>query len=500
MRTTVLLSILCAAFANAQGRAGNWSAYGGDAQHSGWERADPRITSANVKDLQLLWKMRVEPAAKGLRPLLPPLILGNTITYRGFKELAIVAASSDIVYAIDADLGRMFWQKHLEYSTLEPQVTSSSWTCPGGLTATPLMPPPAARGGGAAPRAAAPPAARGPFAPFGIASVYAISSDGRLHRLNTSTGDDIAEPIGVLPANARAYSLSMADNVIYTVTSQACNGQPNAVWAVDLDVVPPKVASYALDAVSAWGLGGPALGADGTVYLQTSDRLLALAPRTLQLKGYFAAGGFSTAKKDVDLNVPTPAVFTYKNRELIVTGSKDGRLNLLDAAALGGEDHHTPLSRTSQIAPEDGAWGSLSHWDDMDGTPWVLASVWGATGSVAAFKLEEQGGKLSLMPAWTSHAMSAPEPPVIAGGVVFALSAGDFTRVVSASGSVEEHPKPGTHATLYALDAATGKELYSSRALIPAPAALTGLSVANGRVYFGTTDGTVYAFGIYMEH
>jgi outer membrane protein assembly factor BamB len=187
-------------------------------------------------------------------------------------------------------------------------------------------------------------------------------------------------------------------------------------------------------------------------------------------------------------------VFTYKNRELIVTGSKDGRLNLLDAASL------TPLSRTAQITPEGGGWGSLSSWEEMDGTRWVLASVWGASGSIAAFKLEEQGGKLSLTPAWTSHAMSSPEPPVIASGVVFALSAGEFTRVLNAAGSIEERPRPGSHATLYALDAATGKELYSSRALIPATAALTGLSLANGRVYFGTTDGTVYAFGIYQEH
>ena len=31
------------------------------------------------------------------------------------------------------------------------------------------------------------------------------------------------------------------------------------------------------------------------------------------------------------------------------------------------------------------------------------------------------------------------------------------------------------------------------------PAALTGLSVANGRAYFGGTDGVLYCFGIPME-
>ena len=57
-----------------------------------------------------------------------------------------------------------------------------------------------------------------------------------------------------------------------------------------------------------------------------------------------------------------------------------------------------------------------------------------------------------------------------------------------------------TRATLYALDARTGRELYSSRNLITGPAALTGLTVSNGRVYFGGADGTLYAFGMYLEH
>ena len=81
----------------------------------------------------------------------------------------------------------------------------------------------------------------------------------------------------------------------------------------------------------------------------------------------------------------------------------------------------------------------------------------------------------------------------------FALSAGEFTPRVKDS-AIEERAKGSTHATLYALDTATGKELYSSRNLVTAPASLTGLTVANGRVYFGSIDGTFYTFGMYLEH
>ena len=42
--------------------------------------------------------------------------------------------------------------------------------------------------------------------------------------------------------------------------------------------------------------------------------------------------------------------------------------------------------------------------------------------------------------------------------------------------------------------------MYSSKNSVTAPAALTGLAIANGKVYFGTNDSSLYAFGISMEH
>jgi outer membrane protein assembly factor BamB len=469
---TILAALPCilATVVAAQPRPANWPTYGGDAQRSGWEKADARISKETVKDLQLLWKMKLENQPKGPRPLLPPLILGNLISYRGFKELAFVASSSDIVYAIDADLGKTFWTKHLEYASLDPPVITPSSTCPGGLTAIPAMPPPAVGRGGPPAVAATPapaPPPRGPFAAFGPASVYAISSDGRLHKLNTSTGDDQAQPVRVLPSNASVSSLNIADNVLYATTNHDCNGAPNAVWAIDLMPDPPKVTSLTLGNAAA-GLGGPTIGSDGTIYVQTAEKLLALSPRDLQLKQSISLPSNSTS----------PLVFTYKEHDLIAAAGKDGRLYLFDSAGL-----ETPLSQTSLAGP---VWGNLSSWQDADGARWVLAPVWGPAnaGSIAAFKVEEENGKPALTPAWVSRDIPAPQPPVVASGVVFALSSG----------------KSGGHATLYALDAATGKELFSSRNLVTAPAVPAGITVSNGRVYFGTTDGTTYAFGMYMEH
>jgi outer membrane protein assembly factor BamB len=470
MRKVLLFSsiVLFAAFAAAQSRGGNWQTYGGDAQRSGWQGADPRIVKDTIKDLQLLFKVKLEFQPKGLQPLMPPLILGRLISYRGFRELAFVGSNADMVYAIDADLGTIFWQKHLEYSTRDPQVMTSTPECPGGMTAMPTMPVTSAAGQRGAP-------ARGgsPPPPFiaGPASVYAISSDGRLHRLNVSTGDDIVQPVQVLPANARASAMNLVNNVIYTVTTAGCNEAPDAVWAIDLTGDVPRSTSYPLSA-DADGLGGPVIGAEGTVYVRTSERLLALNAGDLALKGYFISAGN-----------PAPVVFQFKNRELIVVADKEGRLNLLDSSSFGGT-HETALFRTEAGSPP---FGNLSSWQDADGVRWVFASVWGrvntaANGAVVAFKVEEQAGKPVLSPGWVSRDMVSPLPTVISSGVVFAVAAG------------------GARATLYALDAATGKELYSSRNLVNARASLTGITVSNGRVYFSTLDGTFYAFGMYLEH
>jgi outer membrane protein assembly factor BamB len=73
---------------------------------------------------------------------------------------------------------------------------------------------------------------------------------------------------------------------------------------------------------------------------------------------------------------------------------------------------------------------------------------------------------------------------VIANGVVFALSGGNST----------------THATLYALDAETGKELYSSGDAIGTYTHLASISVGGAHVLFMTVDNTLYSFGIPLEH
>jgi hypothetical protein len=225
------------------------------------------------------------------------------------------------------------------------------------------------------------------------------------------------------------------------------------------------------------------------------------------------------------MNVTGP-IFDWKGKEYLVQASKECRLWLLDTAALGGEDHRTPVYRTPLVCNEDvnfaatGPWGALASWEDKDGTRYVLVPFWGpkhsqftapieygdvTRGAVAAFKMEEKAAKVVLTPVWLSRDMDQAEPPVVANqSVVFAYGSGENTAQADPAlglgfNSAVNRIAHSTHATLYALDAHTGKELWSSGDQIASFNHFSGLSLANGRVYIGTYDGMLYCFAVGVD-
>jgi outer membrane protein assembly factor BamB len=124
-----------------------------------------------------------------------------------------------------------------------------------------------------------------------------------------------------------------------------------------------------------------------------------------------------------------------------------------------------------------GIGSALASWEDAESkTRWILATKGGA---VVAMKMVEQNGSLGLEAGWTSREMVSPAAPIVVNGVVFALS----------SGLSKSAP-----AVLYALNGATGKELWSSGKAI-ASYSTGGISAGASKIYVGTHDGTLYAFG-----
>jgi outer membrane protein assembly factor BamB len=110
-------------------------------------------------------------------------------------------------------------------------------------------------------------------------------------------------------------------------------------------------------------------------------------------------------------------------------------------------------------------------------------------------KVVDNGGKPSLQPGWVSRDIASPVTPLIVNGVVFAVSGGASTAGANAA----ETAKRSSPAVLYALNGVDGKELWTSGKTIASFFPGRSFWSANGQVYVGAFDGTLYAFGFAME-
>ena len=497
----------------AQYSRGAWTAFGGDPQRTGWNKTETEITPQTAPKLKLEWSIKLDNAPMAMHGLTAPLARAQIYTAKGVRDLAIVAGSSDRLFVIDADTGKIYWQKSFEKEG-NPQ-RASTWLCPNGLTATPVIAP-APTGSGSSGQA-----------------LYALASDGKLHAFNLVSGEDLMPPTQFLPPFAKMWSLNAANGMIYSTTSQGCNGAASGAHAMDLSSAERKISTFQTGAPGAgvWGRAGVAITSDGRVVFETgdgpydpeksqfSDSVIALSGKDLQLADYYTPANRAwITKKDLDMGNMTPAIFPFKDWELIAAAGKEGVIYLLDAKSLGGTDHRTPLYRSPLLANDEvnlsgkGFWGAFATWEDSSGTRWLYAPAngppaagvefphqYGETpdGSLMAFKVELKQGKPALMAAWNSVNLGVPAPPIVANGMVFVLADGDNPVQINTSGvqyTVAERIKMATHATLYILDAATGKVVFSSGDIIKGFSHFGGIAVAGGRIYVPTYDGTLYCF------
>lgn len=494
----------------------SWLTFGGDSQRSGWAKDETAISTESVKQLQLLWKLKLDNEPKELNALTPPIVINPVYTNRGAETYVVVGGSSDNLYVIDADAGKVVWQKHFTNTAPPPNGPQSngSYFCPNALNDTPVI------------RTTK----EGP-------TVYVISIDGKLHGLNLVNGEDRFAPAQFVPAYSKNWSLNTVGEIIYTTISQNCGQAKNGVWAMDLTSPTKSVSFFQSDNYGGgiWGRGGASIGTEGTVFAASgdgaadpstgkyADTVLALSGNDLKLLDYYTPINASyLTRKDLDMGNTTPVVFPYKERELLVTSGKEGALVLLDAKSLGGDTHRKPLFQTPLYTNAEadiagrGFWGAFATWQDSNGVRWIYAPAWGPmnssapafpvtngpapNGSIMAFKVEEKDGQPVLVPGWISQDMAVPEPPIVANRIVFAISSGEFTRQVKENGSLytaqERISRSTGNAVLHAFDAETGKELFSSGKAMTSFTHFGGLALVDGRIYTTTHDSTVYAFGL----
>jgi len=360
--------------------------------------------------------------------------------------------------------------------------------------------------------------------------VYVISSDGMLHVLGLPSGKDIQKPAPFLPPNANWSDTIAVNTTLYAGTSNRCGDAANAIWAIDLSAENKPVSSWKTNGGGI--VGSVAVGIDGSLIAAIgpgpisaggyANAIVSIDPKTMQLKDWYTDPGAEF--------VSTPVIFSHGDRDIVAAATKDGRILLLDASSLGGANHSTPLYASQSLAGGAGAFapGALATWQEMlpapnppapaappappaaagapapaqgpppatvvPGTRWLLVPT---ANAITALKVVDSGGKPSLQPGWVSRDIASPVTPLIVNGVVFALSSGRGASTAGATAA--DLAKRSSPAVLYALNGADGKELWSSGKTITSFFPGKSFWSANGQVYVGAFDGTVYAFGFAME-
>jgi len=325
-----------------------------------------------------------------------------------------------------------------------------------------------------------------------------------LHFVGFPSSKDMQKPAQLVPKGARVTDPIAVNDTLYASTTGACGGTVDAVYAMDLASDAKPVVSYK---TTGSPVGSLALTTNGTVVVSVTNGVVTLDPKTLAVRQ-----SYSDPARTI---VTGPVVFRQNDKDIIAVGTKDGQILLLDANTLAAPSA-TPAFTTAgatfagealsfwqeySVAPVDpaaaapppappaagGGRGVVAPGIPMiPGRAWLLAAT---NNSIVAWKIADEGGKLTLQPGWTSPALSSPVPPVIVNNVVFAVSSG---KPAGAAGS-------GTPAVLYALDGMTGKALWNSGTAIKSYMPGRALWTSNSQVYVGGDDGAVYSFGFSLD-
>ena len=505
MKAFLLSAFLASALVS---QAADWPTYGHDPQRTGWALGENTLNPGNVSQLELKWKTHVKNQSYQLSALTAPVIAAHVSTSHGERPVAYVAGTGNRLFALDVETGELLWEHDFHsHVRSAPGGWQQSFLCPDGITATPAI-------------------------DRATNNLYVISEDGALYGLDLGSGRVNYGPVQFVAPFAKALSLNLVNGVLYTTLSQGCGGGISGIYSVELaHPLHPVLRQLLLsrtDTSGIWGRGGAVAGKNGRIYGSTADgnfslvtgdysnSVIAANLADLQLVDYFNPTNWEhLTHRDLDFGSASPVWFGWKNYNLLAAGAKEGVIYLLDADDLAGKDHATPLYASPRMGNDEqtferhGIWGGISMARDADGQPWIYAPMWGPVaasapsfpatngaaphGSIMAFRLAADGaGKPKLDPAWISEDFNLPDPPAIANGIVFAVSTGENAQ----QGRNVDRLLNTRPAVLFALDAKTGKTLYSSGSAFTSWVHFSGLAIAEGRVFAVDHDSNVYCFGL----
>jgi len=510
----------------------DWLSYNYDRERTGWNRGETKLSKQSVGKLRALWNRQLLTNAPALvlSTLTAPVVAGGVSTAGGVKDLVFIMGMDDRLTAMDAGSGVVVWQKQFP-NTIKP-LRPISIQCSNTEQATPVID-----------------KAKG--------IIYFTTSDGKLRGAKLGDGAEAITATEMVQPFSRNWSLTVVDDVVYTTTARGCGGSPaqpvefGTVAAMDVsNPAHPSLSRFYTGKgrpAGPWGASGVAWGPQGA-YVATADgpnnpgsgiygdMVLAIRPHAWGLNDSFTPTHWRYVNaRDLDFGSGGVLLFPFGKRNILATSSKESVIFLLDADNLGGVDHMTALYQSPRLGNDTqdfqamGVWGNMATMLSDKGERWLYTPMWGPpgktapkfpmtngdapNGSIMALKVVENAGKVELLPQWISRDLNLAAPPVIANGIVYALQTAESAvqvpkNIFRPDGSRDPSwtPEKGAndrimvpHATmtLFALDAETGKELWSSgKAMDGNTVHFTQPVVALGKLFVVDHAGHVWSFGL----
>lgn len=483
-----------------------------DTLRTGWDPDEPKLAPAEVSSAD--FGRQFSTAVDG-QVYAQPLVVGDTV---------IAATERNKVYGLDSATGKINWTRSLGAPWPASAIGCGDLVPDIGVTATPVHDP-------------------------ATRTVYLTSKtdDGvddkhpnwYVHALDAATGversgwpvkvqgapvNDPGRSFNAFTAGQRPGLLLMG-GAVYAAFASHCDVGPYVGYVLRVDTATRRTSLWAAEDSSANGMAGiwmsggaPVSDGPGRIFVTTGNgispapgpgsrppgqlaqsvvRLGVNSDGSMSAQDFFAPSNAPALDtNDTDLGsgapvaLPGPFFGTPQNPRLMVQIGKDGRLFLLDRDNLGGRSQRPGGTDAvlGTFGPYEGVWGHPAAYGGEGGHVYTI----GSRGPLRAFAYGVTGaGKPSLTNTGTStgtFGYTSGSPVVTSTGTTPGSA---LVWAISSDGA------NGANGQLRAYDAVPVKGILNLRFSAPIGIASKFATPATdgGRVYVGTRDGHVLAFG-----
>ncbi|MGH8996369.1 MAG: PQQ-binding-like beta-propeller repeat protein [Acidimicrobiales bacterium] len=373
-----------------------------------------------------------------------PLVVGQTV---------VVATQNDTVYALNARTGRIRWSTHVGRPVQTSTLPCGNITPTLGITATPVIDP----------------ARNEVFVVADVAGAHAPVHE--LFGLRVSSGSillrKVVDPPGInTAATLQRVALTLDDGaVVFGDGGNYGDCSTYHGWIISVPETGGPMRTYEVDAApgddqgAVWmGGGAPVIDAHGDIWFAAgngsvvtpgrpydgSDSVVELSPTLHEIQSFAPAGWASDNAHDRDLGSGVPALLPDG---LVVQGDKSQIVYVLSAAKLGG------------VGGQLAAVGSICN-DDVDGGNAVRGTVvfMPCLGGLVAVSVSTSPP--SVRRFWQAAAVTGP--PILAGGLVWAMSVGgELDGINPSSGVVSQRFQVGAVANHFPSPSAGDGRLFA---------------------------------------